>query len=309
MNILLIGNKFFGYTDRVCTQMKKHHNVGLLYTYSATYQDRIWKNLGLYKDNSMTYYIDQLNLIFERIDYFDVVFIFGGGVSTEFVHYLKKKYNLARFIIYLSADIRNYGFTKDYLSQFDKVMTYSMNDSREFNLIYKSWFFSDEEYNDKKYDIAFIGSIHKSRLNILELIKKDISFSRFFYIYTDRLSYIKTIWSWQHMSRDIYFESLPYNDYIRILSESRAILDIPTDGQTNITTRPIEALATNTKVITTNKYIRNYDFYDDDNIYIIDKENVNLSNLKDWISKPYSVVDTQILNRYNLKNWINEVLS
>lgn len=286
--------------------MKKENDVDLIYTYSFSYLDRIKRILRLYKDESKTYYQDCIRNL--KNENFDTILVFGGGVKVDIIRLLKQRYGSARFILYLSADMRNYGFDKSYLDLFDKVLTYSLNDANEHSLIYRPWFYSEGIPNEKIYDIAFIGSIHASRFNILNSIKSNKEISTFYYIYTDFLSYLKTVWRWWKFGKGIQFKGLPYINYIQVLSQSKAILDIPTEGQTNITTRPIESLATRTKVITTNKHISNYDFYNEDNIYIVN-EIIDFTALKEWLAKPYRTIEGDIIDNYSLKNWVNEVLN
>jgi hypothetical protein len=87
-------------------------------------------------------------------------------------------------------------------------------------------------------------------------------------------------------------------------------LDIPEAEQTNITTRPIESLATETKIITTNTYIKRYDFYHEDNIFIIDDQirRVDISELEKWLSKPYVKIDSSIIDNYSIKTFCNEIV-
>lgn len=305
MKILLIGNKFFGYTDRVYNMMKKSNDVELIYTFSYSYFDRIKKILRVYKDKSIKYYQNRISNL--KNEDFDTILIFGGGVKMDIIKLLQYKYTSARFILYLSADMKSYRFNQQYLDLFDKILTYSLNDAKEYNLIYRPWFYSESILLEKTYDVAFIGSIHASRFKILNSIKSSKIISTYYYIFTDFLAYFKTFWKWWKLGKDIHFKGLPYSEYIHVLSQSKAILDIPTDGQTNITTRPIEALATRTKVITTNEHISHYDFYNEENVYII-KDPANLSKLKEWLARPYRVIEREILEKYNLNSWVNDVL-
>ena len=53
---------------------------------------------------------------------------------------------------------------------------------------------------------------------------------------------------------------------------SKAVIDTPLPLQSGLTMRTLEVLSSKTKLITTNDFIENYNFYNKNNIYIIKKE-------------------------------------
>ena len=306
MNVLLIGNKFFGYTDRVANVMRDNHNVDLIYVFQRNTFQRLRFKVGIDLKEAESYYEKQILKIEGKT--YDRIVVFGGGIPAYFIKSLKLAQQQAKYILYLSADISSYKFTKDYLYLFDVCYSYSLNDSNIFGLTYRPWFYS--EYNTKSskdLDLSFVGTIHPSRLKILTFLYKESSVSKYFYIYSDKLSYVRSFFKWNVLRKSIHFKSLGYEDYLSLLARSISTLDIPAHGQKNITTRPIEALATSTKIITTNKSIEHYDFYDKNNIFIW-YENSSISDLKKWLEKPYKVVSLDILKKYQIKEWVNEIL-
>ena len=60
------------------------------------------------------------------------------------------------------------------------------------------------------------------------------------------------------------------------------------------------------KFITTNKDIVNYDFYNSNNILVIDRKNPIIDF--DFLMTPYEELDENIYYKYSLENWILEVL-
>ena len=65
------------------------------------------------------------------------------------------------------------------------------------------------------------------------------------------------------------FHYVPINgeEMNQLFLNSRCILDSPQAGQLGLTIRVLEALGAKKKLITTNKDIKNYDFYKEENIY------------------------------------------
>ena len=74
-----------------------------------------------------------------------------------------------------------------------------------------------------------------------------------------------------------------------MLSQSNCILDYNQEGQVGLTLRPMEALFLEKKLITNNKDIKNYDFYNPSNIFILGENNIE--DIKEFINKPYEKVE------------------
>ncbi|MGL4954967.1 MAG: hypothetical protein ACRC4Y_05770, partial [Cetobacterium sp.] len=175
--------------------------------------------------------------------------------------------------------------------------------------IYRPFFYSQERDESlKKYDLSFIGTLHSDRRELLQLIISrmrliDISF--YCKIFVEKQRYLKKM-LWLKNEKKMYItQGIPYTEVINIFSNSKAILEIQHPRQKTITTRSIEALGTKTKVITTVQNIKNHDFYNEDNYYIISRDNLNIS--KEWLNKPYKNIDEKIIKYYSLKTWVGEI--
>ena len=57
------------------------------------------------------------------------------------------------------------------------------------------------------------------------------------------------------------------------------------------------------KLITNNTDIKNYDFYNHDNIFILGEDNIN--EIKEFINKPYKKIDQDIIDYYDFDQWLN----
>lgn len=306
MKILLISSKFFGYSSRVSSAFHElGHDVDEIVIPSMSFVDRIKKKIFKKDKKKNTFIEKQLKFIDPRV--YDKVFVFGGGAPFWLIRELKEDTH-ASFVLYLSADNSSYGLESSYFNLFDRVFTYSLHDSELYGFDYRPWFFSDEKIADKRVDISFVGSIHSDRYPYLDSLVENCSLKSIIYIYIDWLGYLKIRNSWKKLKRFIHFKGLSYNEYISLLAESKCTLDIPEKGQINITTRPIEALGTKTKVITTSKSITKYDFYNENNIFMIQSA-TQLNSIREWLSIPYEEIDERIINNYRISKWAKDVLS
>lgn len=70
--------------------------------------------------------------------------------------------------------------------------------------------------------------------------------------------------------------------------------------------KTIEILVMKKQMITTNIDIVNYDFYDSRNIFVLDRNDLNIS-LGTFSNKDFDV-DDSVYNKYSLEIWIYKVL-
>jgi hypothetical protein len=309
MKVLLLSSSFFGYSQRVANAIRETNNeVDEVYSYSIPYYMRVLRKLriNIYERAIKKYYTQKIAAIGGKE--YDKIIVFGGGTPLFVIKTLKQHYKDSEFTLYLSADLSSYGFSNEYLALFDRKLSYSLFDAEKYGFDYTPWFYSDKKYSEKDIDISFIGTIHPIRLNYLMSFKSCKSLKCFFYIYSERLSYIRYFIKWQSLKQYTHFKGLSYDEYISVLSRSKATLDIPEKGQNNITTRPIEALATDTKIITTNNNIKKYDFYNKNNILIIN-DLKDMNKIIDWLEIPISRANHTILNNYSIDTFIKHLLN
>ena len=183
------------------------------------------------------------------------------------IDYLKK--NASKFILY----------------SFDK------NDSILYNMKYNTSIYSKYivlKDNDIEYDIYFVGH-EKGRIDIInELKKKFLIFDLKFY------SYIIT--------PENNLPRVSAEDNLNNISKSKAILDIIQEGQSGITLRVLESIFLNKKLISNNVVLKDYNFYNPNNIFIIGYDDYN--NLKEFILSPYEKIPQEIVNYYDIEEWI-----
>ena len=87
---------------------------------------------------------------------------------------------------------------------------------------------------------------------------------------------------------------------------SEIIIDIEHPDQSGLTIRTLEVLAAGKKLVTTNRDVINYDFYQYGNVYVIDRLNPKVP--QDFIKKPFNPYPSSILNSYSIDNWLVDVL-
>ena len=106
---------------------------------------------------------------------------------------------------------------------------------------------------------------------------------------------------------NIKFNMLGVQKMAGLVAASRVILDVQHPKQSGLTLRPVEMLGARRKLITTNQNIRIYDFYDENNILIVDRENPKINS--EFFSLPYRDIDKVIYDKYSIHAWVKRIFS
>ena len=278
---------------------------------------RVLKNIS---DVPFNQYIRKI--ISENIDiHYDYVFVVRAeAFQPSSLILLRKAFPKAKFILYLWDSIVNTDTTK-IIPYFDKSYSYDVNDVNDNSLLsYRPTFYLDQYSNipcecSNEFDLFFFGTIHSDRIDVLDKIK--IQFHNqglFLYSYMyfpGRIMYYKKYIydnNIRHKSiNDFHFSLLNLNSTIDYVSRSKASLDIQHPAQSALTLRPIEMLGAKRKLVTTNYNIKSYDFYDEQNILIIDRNNPVIE--KEFFSLPYRSVSSDIYKKYSLHSWLFDVFA
>ena len=77
------------------------------------------------------------------------------------------------------------------------------------------------------------------------------------------------------------------------------------EGQYGLSFRVFEAMSLEKKIITDNESIKTYDFYNPNNILILNKNITNLD--RSFFESPYQSIPEDVYEKYTLDSWINKV--
>jgi hypothetical protein len=208
---------------------------------------------------------------------------------------------------------------KNILNYFDKKFTFDRIDALNLKISFRPLFYIDQYETNKlvktflKYDLLFIGTAHSDRYLISNKIKNilkenDLHMYTYYYVQNIFVFLYKSLFDKTFIKfklKDLKFKSLNANNIIELYNQSDTILDINNPGQIGLTIRTFEVLAASKKLITTNTDIINYPFYNENNILIIDRNNINLNI--DFLKNEFSSYDPNILEYMSLKGWVNEI--
>ena len=277
--------KLFNKKERVLIKTKVPYlpeliGHGIEYTYKSgcINKKKIWNycmNYGSWKKNIKNY---------------EMIIIGENYYDFEFSKYIKKKNKDCKVIVFFWNKL----VFDSYLNilndpNVDEFYTFDEEDAEKYKLALNTTFYTKRKKlprNEIKNDLVFIGR-SKDRENNLLKIKKQLEkhdLDLDFNIIKDEKDYIE------------------YDDYLKKVSKAKAILEYNAYDQHGLSLRVMESIFFEKKLITNNKHIKKYKFYNRNNIFIIGED--KWSNVKKFINSKYKKNDKKIIDYYDFDKWI-----
>lgn len=320
--ILFFSAHLFGYQNDIRLAME---SVGAIVDY---YDERpannfLVKGVIRINRNLLAGYINHYynKIIKETLqkEYDYVFFIKGESISASNVRRLKQFHPEANFIIYHWDSIANNSNAQNLLPYFDRVFSFDKIDCERLGLHFLPLFYTPDyaniPYYDKeiKYDMFFVGTTHSDRYKLVKRIEEQIIKMgglclTWFYFPSKILYYkmkIQNSYLRQIPVHTFHFKPMSKELLLQLYAGSRIIIDVQHPKQTGLTMRCIETLGAKRKLITTNYYITEYDFYNPDNILVVDR---NLPYVPEkFLNEPYRDTPKEIYESYSIKNWLSSI--
>ena len=204
--------------------------------------------------------------------------VFGG--EKTFLKYLKKHFKNIK-LAYIFTNIVNYTAAKEkkYLdklnSWYDIVFAFDPKDAEKYNFEYSPLIYdADNWYNkidtESKDNLVFYVGQAKDRLEVLlksyERLKK-IGVKCDFHIATVPDGNKK------YENEIVYNKFMSYNDVVNCIKKATCLIDIIQGDSTGLTIKTCEAVCYDKKLITTNKHVKEYPFYNPRYIRVMESIN------------------------------------
>lgn len=322
-HILLIAPRFFGYEKEI------KHALEICGAYVEYFDERpqnnfvtkalIRINRNFLKKRIRQYYKEILQSI--RGNTYDYILVINPeAMSLEIVNLFKEQFQRSCFILYMWDSFRNKKGAQKMLHLFDRVFSFDRSDfNLNENIKFRPLFFVEsyaalrKKKNERRFHITFIGTAHSDRYAIARSLKEFAEKKElltFFYMYLQsplifrKNKLIKKSFR-NASSNEFAYHPLPKEKILDTIENSVAILDIHHPAQSGLTIRTLEILGAGRKLITTNTDIINYDFYQPQNIFIIDRDNLEIND--SFLNSEYVPIDDRILYRYSIMGWIEEI--
>lgn len=139
---------------------------------------------------------------------------------------------------------------------------------------------------DNQYALFFVG-YDKGRGQKIEDLKMYLDHCGLKY-------YFKIIASGKRME---------YAEYLTVLNDSGAILEVVQEGQSGVSMRTMESLFYEKKLVTTNRSVKEYEFYNPKNVFILGED--SLEELPQFLKSEYEQIPRRIVEQYDFKQWVS----
>lgn len=325
--VLLIAPLFFNYYKEMIKELELM-GYEVDYVCDAPSNSNISKAIGrinknLIKGTTKKYFVGKVLPAIQGNKYDDVLII--GGMTFAFtpdmVEKIKEMNPQARFAMYQWDSEKNLPYSTGIHPYIDQLYSFDLNDCEQmdkyrflplfYTRIYEE--IGTEKVDSYQYDCSYVGTAHPQKykdINEISSALKDIMPKQFIYHYMpSKLKYyyhklLAPEFKHAKMS-DFKTEKVPSNEVMKIFKESMCILDAPQAGQTGLTIRTIECLGAKRKMITTNKDIKKYDFYNESNILVFEG---SINKECKFFTSPYVEVSEDIYKKYSLREWLSFML-
>ena len=247
------------------------------------------KNLHLF-EKLYQHHIIILSFWHFFVRHYNCFILFDAMLVDEVPNYIKKKNPKAKVIVYFWNRINQ---NNDYLlrnSNIDKFYTFDETDAKKYGIHFNETFYVPTLLPNSPvlYDAFFVGRAKERKKELIEVqhILEHSGCTVFFKIVEHEKDYIS------------------YSNYLKLLSQSKIIVDIVNNNQTGLTLRVMESLFYQKKLITNNKKVCEYPFYRANNIFIIDND-IKKKKIRAFLKKPYQPVPDDVLKNYTFEAWLN----
>jgi hypothetical protein len=320
--ILFFSSKLFGIPENIAETLKKFGAIVDFYDERPS-NTFIVKAMIRINRNFIASYVNKYhNQIINKTkdQHYDFIFFIKGESFSE--HNLKKLFSLhseSKTIIYHWDSIANNRNLLNLLPYFDFAYSFDKYDCKRLNMTFLPLFYFDEYKSvasskvEKKYDLLFVGTVHSDRYKLITSIVSQINalggkcYTYFFF--QSRIMFYKAKLQCKEMRNlsinDIQLTPMSKSQLFDLYRQSRIVVDIQHPKQTGLTLRCMEAVGAKKKLITTNVDIMNYDFYNSDNILVVDRHSPIVN--KEFLNLEYKELPESIYEKYSISSWVKVI--
>ncbi|MDR6867237.1 hypothetical protein J2Y69_001838 [Microbacterium resistens] len=250
----------------------------------------------------------------------DGVLVIKGEVTPEwFLTEISRRHPRAVFVYYTYDALSNSSQGKRILTHFHRKFSFDPADvaaNPGFEL--KELFYAPDytpSGGERDLDLSFVGTLHGDRYAFTQAVAASVPSGRqrLFYYMAARWYYtLRKLTSPEVRSvprADISFVPLSRAEVVEIAQRSRTVIDLQRAGQTGLTMRTFEVLATGAAIITANDSIRDQEFFSDERVLIVprDPAQVDAEEVRRFVARQPAVGSAPAgFEKHSLNAWVSE---
>lgn len=322
MRISVISYDFWDYDQYIVEALRRKgidaHHIKITSVTHSGFEERVINAISktflkrnLKKGKRKQYVLDSL----EKLGHQDQILVLNP--DTFDLPTLKKiRESTDVMTTYLYDNLDRVPVECEKLNLFNTIFSFDDSDIEKYgfmkltNYIYLP--FTPKEVQNPEMDLFYITSYDNRRVALIKrLAKKLMEMGMKFQIMIIGKK------SWKHQLKNVLVK-IPENVFLvfslkkisheqlpQYYMNAKILLDLMREGQYGLSFRVFEAMALEKKIITDNESIKNYDFYNPNNILVLNEDisNINAS----FFETPYEKVPEDIYNAYTLDHWVTKV--
>ena len=327
--ILFICSPTFGFYKHIINELELQGYIVDYYNDRPS-ENNFIKGIIKIKRNLIDILIEKYfeNILNEtRNKEYDKVFIVNGKVFTDkMIRRLRDTQKKARFLYYTWDTLSLYPNAKGLIAEFDKAYSFDTDDCNTMDKLELLPLFYSNPYekigedninglsSKREYEIMSVCTAHPNRYETMhelfpKLESKGIRVYSFMFLNILQYYYNRVfIPEFKGAKRNEFkFKSLTEQENSEILRKSNTVFDMQHNMQSGLTMRTIETMGAKRKMVTTNTNIKKYDFYNENNIFILGKN--NLDDIEEFLHNKYVPISDDIYKKYSVFSWVKTIIN
>ncbi|GAA4148934.1 glycosyltransferase [Chryseobacterium ginsenosidimutans] len=324
MKVCVISFDFWGYdahiVEALCSKGIDAHHIKIGDVTHSNFSERatnavskIFFNKNLKTEKRQKFVLDSL----EQLGHQDQILVLNPDTFDLSTLEKIRQYS-DRLITYLYDSLDRFPVEQEKLCLFDKIFSFDIEDVKKYdfekltNYIYLPHLCYKKQ--NPEMDLFYITSYDNKRVDFIKhLTKRLLELALKFQIIVIGKK------GWKHQLKNIFIQ-VPENLHIifsikkisheklpEYYKNSKALLDLTRENQYGLSFRVFEAMALEKKIITDNEFIKSYDFYNPNNILVLNETCSNLD--QSFFELPYEKIPEDIYCQYTLDFWVDKIFN
>lgn len=311
MKITIVAFDLWGFNKKITDYLiKQEHEVTFLdsnnirYVYKnklervLNFFNKLFFNKNVKKDFINKTLIKKISNL-ETQDY--VLIVNPNQFRSDIVLLLRNK--TVDFIAYNYDSLARIPLPANHNELFDKIFSFDVKDVQENNFL---TLLTNFIYLDKT---PYLQTKNKAFMILSKSYEREVLLSKIANILDNKnihnYEFIVANPATKRVNRKIHLteKHIKLDIVIEKMKNAEILIDLVRPNQTGLSFRIFEAMALHKKIITNNKHIKLFDFYNSNNVLVIDDNVENIPN--DFLTKPYQEIPEEIYFKYTLENFVN----
>lgn len=314
MKICLISFDFYGFDCNIIKELRKrgidaqHIDISKFkYNYPSTlakcsnFFSKILLNKNVKNIAMEQHILEEL----EKLGPQDIILSIRPDRICKEVH-LQIKSKCKKYICYLYDSSNLFPIKNITTAIFDKIYTFDKDDATKYgfesicNYIYldKTEICPQKTYSNDLYIVSAIDERVTLLNKIAEICTKQRIPFKFVLVGKRKPKNL-------HASIEYTTQNISLQNLIPELDSSKVFLDLIRKNQNGLSFRIFDALSFQRKIISSNPSIKEYPFYNPNNILVIDQDNPEIP--LSFFETPFEPLPAELYNKYTIASWVSTV--